>query len=92
MLNREGVGLNGRYGGVGRLSNFGRSLDSGESRGEGGAPEGLGAPRQRSLAQIVHILGRRREPLDEKPREAAGRVAFSLLACLQNREGEHMLY
>ena len=65
-LNWEGMGSEGRYGGVGSFSNFGRSLDSGESRGGGGAPGGWREACQDWLAPVMHILGRKRESLDEE--------------------------
>ena len=39
-----------------------------------------------------HILGKERESLEGRSPEAAGRVAFPLPMCLQNRKGNHMLY
>lgn len=65
-LNWEGVGSDGRLGGVGRFSNFGWSLGSWERCGGGGAPGGKREHCQNWLAQIMHILGKGRESVDEE--------------------------
>lgn len=45
---------------------FGWNLGSGESPAGGGAPGGIREHCQNELAQIMHILGKMRESLDEE--------------------------
>lgn len=67
LLNWEGVGSDGRYRGTVSFSDLGCSVGSGErGGGGGGAPEGRRESCQNWLAHSVHILGKRRESLDEE--------------------------
>ena len=93
LLNWERRGSDWRLGGIGRFPDSGWSvLGSGWEtwweldcrKKKGSLPELAGSN--------LTFLARRESPWRGRSPEAAGRVAFPLPMCLQNRKGNHMLY
>ena len=62
----EEVGSVGGLGGLGGFSTFGGGRGPGGGGGGGGAPGGKREHCQNWLAQIMHILGKGRESVDEE--------------------------
>lgn len=86
LLNWEGMGSDGRYGGLGSFSSFGRAgTPVGAEVGVGLQEESWHLASTSWLKSCTFLAGRKSLWM-RKSQEAAGRVAFSLPMC------KHMLY